>query len=215
MPPQGRQLKNWCFTDWPTEDNDDWPTYNDADMSYMVVGREICPDTGKVHWQGYVQLRTQKRLHQVKEYFSDKVHLEGAKGKPEQAAAYCKKDGNWQEHGTISKPGKRSDLKVAKALMDSGADLTQIAHECFGVYCRYPKAVADYIQSKLPSDRTVFTKEYCTILWGDPGSGKSRTAYMCDDYQVLRYDPKSGFFDAPWDGSKRVIIDDVSPGYLS
>jgi len=208
---RGKMLKNWCFTDWPTDDNDDWPLYNDADMAYMVVGKEICPDTQKQHWQGFVQLRTRQRMSTVKKYFSEKVHLEATNGTPEQAAAYCKKDGNFQEHGTIVTQGKRSDISNAKSLLDSGATITQVADECFGVFLRYSRALVEYQQLKLPTDRTVFTKNYCTILWGDTGSGKSRTAYNCDSFQVIKYDPVGRFFSAPWDGSRRVIIDDVCP----
>ncbi len=47
------------------------------------------------------------------------------------------------------------------------------------------------------------------ILWGPTGSGKTRTALDCDDVQVITYDPKGGFFAPPWDGSRRVVIDEI------
>jgi len=83
------------------------------------------------------------------------------------------------------------------------------------VFCRYPNAIKEYIQLKLPTDRTNVTKNYCTILWGDTRSGKSRTATNCDSFQNIQYNYKSGFFSTPWDGSKRVVIDDVVPATFS
>lgn len=209
------QKRHWCVTDWPTEDNDDIPTFNDADMKYLIVGRETCPDTGKQHFQCYVQFRKSIRLTTAKKYFSDKAHLEPAMGTPEQASEYCKKEGNFSEFGELDKPGKRNDLLAAKTFIDSGATSVQVASEYFAVAARHYKFFDYYKQLKLPTDRTVFDKSYCTILWGDPGSGKSRTAYACDSYQVLQYDPRSRFWSAAWDGSKRIIVDDVCPATFS
>lgn len=209
------QKRHWCVTDWPTEDNDDIPTYNDADMNYLIVGKETCPETGKQHFQCYVQFRKSLRMTQAKKYFSDKAHLEPSMGTPEQASEYCKKEGNFSEFGEIAKAGKRNDLLAAKAFIDSGATCVQVASEFFSVAARHYKFFDYYKQLKLPTDRTVFDKSYCTILWGDPGSGKSRTAYACDSYQVLQYDPKSRFWSSAWDGSKRIIVDDVCPATFS
>jgi len=210
MPSAGPRKMHWCITDWPTEEATNEPQFNANDMNYLIYGNETS-EAGVQHWQGYVQFKKAIARNKVKSYFSNATHCEPAMGSPQQASDYCKKDGDFKEFGTISKPGKRNDLLMAKDMMDKGASVTQVADECFGVFCRYTKAINEYVQLKLPSDRTCFTKDYCTILWGDPGSGKSRTAYNCDSYQVLQYDPKSRFFSAPWDGSKRVIIDDVCP----
>jgi len=180
-------------------------------MNYLIYGKEVCPDTGNDHWQGYVQFKKATRFTTVKNCFSDKVHIEVSKGTPEQAIEYCKKDGNFKEFGTPSVKGKRNDLMVAKDMIDEGASVQQVANECFSATAKYYKFFDYYRQLKLPMDRTVTDKSYCTILWGDPGSGKSRTAYACDSYQVLQYNPRSGFWSAAWDGSKRIIIDDVCP----
>lgn len=204
------RLRNWCFTDWPTSEYPE-PSFDQNKMKYLVYGTETCPTTGEIHFQGYVQLKRQTVFNTVKDLFSDKVHIEAAMGTPQQAADYCKKDGNFKEFGTMVAERQRSDLLGAKALLDAGATISKVADLYFGVYVRYSRSLVEYAQLKLPRNRTVVDKSYCTILWGDPGSGKSRTAYACDSYQVLQYNPRSGFWSAPWDGSKRIIIDDVSP----
>jgi len=211
MPSVGPRKMHWCFTDWPNEEETYTPTFIDKDMNYLIYGNETCPDTGKKHFQGYVQFKKAYALSSVKKYFSDKVHAEPAKGTPDQASTYCKKEGDFKEFGTMQCPGKRNDLMRVKELLDSGTAVPAVIKECFTVASRNYKFIEYYHQQCLPDDRTCFTKDYCTILWGDPGSGKSRTAYNCDSYQVLQYDPKSRFFSASWDGSKRVIIDDVCP----
>lgn len=205
-----QRVRYWCFTDWPTEEYPE-PSFDNIKMQYLIYGKEICPETEKEHWQGYVQFKKATRFNTVKDCFSDKVHIEVSKGTPEQAIEYCKKDGNFKEFGEPSVKGKRNDLLAAKAMIDEGASVQQVADECFSATAKYYKFFEYYRQLKLPTDRTVFTKEYCTILWGDPGSGKSRTAYNCDSFQVLQYNPRTQFFSAAWDGSKRVIIDDVCP----
>lgn len=224
--PQVQRVRYWCFTDWPPEDSfaftrgdpdpeksEGLPKFIEADMNYMIYGLETCPTTHKDHFQGYVQFKKAMTMTAIKSknYFSNKVHLEVSKGTPEQAAEYCKKEGNYIEDGVLQAKGKRNDLMAAKEMIDEGASIVAVANECFNATAKYYKFFEYYRQLKLPTDRTVFDKSYCTILWGDPGSGKSRTAYACDSYQVLQYNPRSGFWSAAWDGSHRIIIDDVCP----
>jgi len=209
------RVRSWCFTEFPSEDNEqsNEPSYDQQSMNYLVYGKETCPTTGKQHWQGFVQLKKATTRSATKsKFFSDGCHLEPMRGTPEQAANYCKKEGDFQEFGELSVQGKRKDLEVAKELIEGGAKIETVAKECFGVFCRYPKAISEYVQMQQPRNRSVpdDPKKSITILWGDAGSGKSRTATNCDDYQVIQYNPKSTFFSTAWDGSKRVIFDDVS-----
>lgn len=210
--------KNFAVTDWPT-DNTGWdtnvPEYKEEDMHYLIIGRETAPETGRKHFQIYVQFKKKISYGKAKSYFSTTAHVEAAKGNPKSNIEYCNKSGDFSEFGIpVAAQGKRNDIAQAKSILDSGGSLTNVADECFGVFLRYESGLLKYQQLKLPTDRTNFTSNHITILWGDAGSGKSRTATHCDSVQVLQYNPVSTFWSAPWDGSKRVVIDDLDAGTM-
>ena len=97
MPSTLPKAKNWCFTQNNIHDK---PVFSDS-MQYLVFGKEVAPSTGRLHWQGYVQFRTQQRLSAVKKMFVG-AHLEIQRGSAEEASNYCKKDGEFEEFGEIS-----------------------------------------------------------------------------------------------------------------
>lgn len=121
------QTKAWCFTSYETEE----PPYLDS-MTYLIAGRETCPDTGNKHWQCYTELKTKQRLSFFKkdDYYKH-VHLEPRKGTALEASDYCKKeDPNPIIHGNISKgAGARSDIEEAVQALNAGMTLTQLMIE--------------------------------------------------------------------------------------
>lgn len=98
--------RSYCFTAWKK------PIYTDAPVRYIVVGEEICPTTGKLHYQGYVEFTRSVRMNAVKKYFSDNtMHLEKRKGSREQARCYCMKDKKYTEVGTFDRKKKAEPYK--------------------------------------------------------------------------------------------------------
>ncbi len=67
-----------------------------SQIRYIVIGKEV-GENGTPHLQGFVQMKVRKRTNPMKEIIGQRAHLEKRRGKPEQAADYCKKDGNWQQ----------------------------------------------------------------------------------------------------------------------
>lgn len=86
------QLRNWCFTSYNlTIWNANWQ-FPAEKMRYCVFQFEMCPKTGKVHAQGYLEVLSPMRMGGVKKLTGDNtMHLEGRKGTPEQARHYCMK----------------------------------------------------------------------------------------------------------------------------
>lgn len=57
-----------------------------------LYGKEICPTTGRTHFQGFMHLKKAMRITELK--LIGKPHLEACKGTEEQNVKYCSKDGN-------------------------------------------------------------------------------------------------------------------------
>lgn len=102
----------WHF--WAPEQLD----WDESIVRYVICGLESCPDTGRYHWQGYIELRAPVGMQRVKEELScDWCHLEERRGSQSEAIEYCRKsdtgetheDGNKVlfEYGTAAEDGKR------------------------------------------------------------------------------------------------------------
>jgi len=87
VPKMGR---SWCLTFYNEEDVHRLDGMKD--VRALVVGREICPTTKRVHWQSYVRFEAPKRFSWWKNQFPT-VHVELRKGSEQEAADYCREDG--------------------------------------------------------------------------------------------------------------------------
>lgn len=67
---------------------------------YWICGKEVCPDTGRPHLQGYLYLKNPVTWRHVAESLFRKLgHIESAKGDSAQNFAYCSKGGDYEEFG--------------------------------------------------------------------------------------------------------------------
>lgn len=169
----------------------DWPG-----LTYFVSGLEICPTTGRRHKQFYAEFRTQKKFTTIKRRYPQ-LHFEARHGTAEQAAAYCKKDGDYQEFGSLSTPGVRLRLDELKNSILAGEvtmDDILVAHpNMFHQYGRTLRALEDYYL------RGVHRTWMTTAIWycGPTGVGKSHRAfegYSPETHYVYPYDSRW------WDG---------------
>lgn len=107
--------RSWTFTIF----NILWDIKNlqDERIKCAVVQKEKCPDSGREHFQGYLQLLAPSRLNAVKKILNeDTAHLEVRKGTPQQAWDYCTKeesrvDGPWTFGDRPAGQGKRCVTK--------------------------------------------------------------------------------------------------------
>lgn len=105
------QAKRWCFTLNNYTAAEERHILDNVDSyDYLIVGKEE-GESGTPHLQGFVIFKQRLRLANVKLLIGNRCHIEHTKGTPQQASDYCKKDGDFAEHGTLPSPGKRNDFE--------------------------------------------------------------------------------------------------------
>ncbi len=92
-------------------------------FDYLVWQREVCPDSGREHVQGYVKLPRLLRRNQVTDLVGPANYLV-ARGSPLSNKTYCTKEDSRKrgcephERGVIPPPqGARNDLQPAVELL--------------------------------------------------------------------------------------------------
>lgn len=147
-------FRNVCFTAWCTDRNlfEQVPEY----VRYAVYQREIAPETGKKHLQGYAEFDNGIRMPRIKTWLGNDVHLERRKGTRDQARNYCMKaesrddtDGSGPfEHGTFGdgNQGKRTDIDDAVDYAIKHG-LTACAQEFPGTYAKFFKGIAAVVNA--------------------------------------------------------------------
>lgn len=127
MPPLSidRRVRGFTFThnNYTDADQDRYRAEGDSDrITYLVFGREVA-ETGTPHLQGYVYFKIPTRFSTVCNRFPG-AHIEIARDQ-RAAAAYCKKDDDFEEFGSnkaISVQGQRNDFEAFKEWLEDQED---------------------------------------------------------------------------------------------
>jgi len=210
MPPApgDNASRYWCFT-LNNYTDEDQARLRAVDCTYLIFGREV-GEQGTPHLQGFVITHTRIRLAQVKVLLgTDRVHVEKARGSPEQADDYCKKDGDFECIGTPPARRKRTRDELAVEFRDAirggGAGaLVGWADANPGVYAfSGHNLVRNHQSTIIPVRRENVT---CTWIVGPSGSGKSHAAW--EKYpDAFSKEPRHKWWSG-YLGEKHVIIDD-------
>lgn len=162
MPGNNSQARRWCFTinNWTPPDVARLVALAATDTcSYLVFGRETGV-SGTPHLQGFVVFTTPFRFTRAKEAIGLTAHVEVTRGTTDQAATYCKKDGDYEEYGEIaSNQGKRTDWeRYREYVVELGRVPTErelCASPFLGLYARYNKKLFLIARSLLPPPNLV------------------------------------------------------------
>ena len=209
---------------------------------YLVFGRER-GDSGTPHLQGFFVVANPVSLSQSKTLLNNyRCHLEIARGTPQQAADYCKKDGDFEEFGELPQQGKRSDWdRFKEFVVDLGREPTTreiIAHNT-SLWSRYSTACAEVAKAVLEppqltstEPRLGFQTHVVGRIGGTPNprtidfivdsEGNSGKSWICqyaltrwpDDVQVLSIGKRD---DTAYmiDASKKIFLFDVPRGQMA
>lgn len=147
--------RRWCFTlnNYDEAELDTLRTSlsKKEEVRYAIFGFEI-GEEGTAHLQGYVSFTKNKRLKGAKRLVGDRAHVEMAKGSEEQNYVYCSKEGKFEEFGSRSKGGVRTDLDRFKEAVKSGTlDKKTLREEHSEVAAKYPRFFDNYVtDNKVP-----------------------------------------------------------------
>lgn len=209
MPGIGTQRsKDWCFTINNYTEEEERLTcalVENGHASYAVIGKER-GEEGTPHLQGFFQLLARVRLASVKAIPGlGRAHLEARRGTPQEASEYCKKEGDFEEYGTIAGQGKRKDLSAVKKAIDEGAGVEELWENHFGAMVRYEGAFKRYRALHRRRDPNIPIE--ILVLWGPTGTGKSRFPRLINPELFSLPDITLQWFDG-YDGQETVLIDD-------
>ena len=205
MPAQ--QYRHVCFTSF----EDDEPKWDSNKCSYLVYGREICPDTGKRHYQGYCEFTKRVTLKSIQQLFP-RAHIERRNGSVDQAISYCKKDGIFKEFGSRSNQGARTDLReISNSIATGTMSLHDVALAAPQLFVQYGRGFQQ-LHSITNRARTNRWRDVrINIVWGSTGTGKTREwfdTYGHDGYR-FQYCGDREYWDGYY-GEKNVLLDEFA-----
>ncbi len=218
------QLKNICYTYFQ-----EYSILNAAKLQAIwkekyscgrsIFQHETCPNTGRGHWQGYVELPRGVRISTLQKLLPG-IHAEKRKGKALQAWNYCcKEESRTAEtlpsiYGSVPEntgQGYRSDLFAATALITEGKSMREVAVSDPVLFVKYHRGLSAY-RTEIGAGERRNWKPKVLILWGPPGSGKTRSVYDNHEFNQI-YEvstPRSGsevWFDG-YSGQEILLVDD-------
>jgi len=216
---RGPQERFWCFTWYPefleetkTYDLEDKPQWEEKTMGFLVFQLEICPETKRPHYQGYVEFLTKQSRKATQNIFQyEGLHLEKRLGTGEQARAYCMKPdsavpGSGQEYGKLAPgQGKRVDIDTMGAMIRDGMTPKQVAHELPGMFIKYERGIRSLssITAKGYSG-----KRLTTLLYGPSGAGKSYIANLLFEGSCWTHQGGQGSWFDGYNNERVLILSD-------
>lgn len=198
------QSRNWCFTDFKLND---WKSLDMEKIRYICVGEETCPDTKRVHLQGWIQFYNKRTLGGVQRLTFKGPHFESCKGSEYDNEKYCTKDGKYWSKGNFITQGNRTDLTKFKEILEDGGSLADLMDKDLNLYCRYRNGLRDYAAVCAKRQRRKYRGSLkVKVLSGPTGVGK--TSRIINDPEVF---PINGdqlkWFDG-YEGEKKLLIDE-------
>jgi len=175
-------------------------------LKYVVCGKEVAPTTGTPHIQGFLVTTKKSRVAAVARIIP-RGFIQIARGKATVAAEYCKKDGDYEEYGTIVDPGtmekNRWDDAYAAAKEGRFEDIPKdIMIRHLG---NIKRIFAD--AQMVPASVATLDNQW---FYGPTGTGKSLTARTENPGYYIKNKNKW------WDGYRSqpcVIIEEWDPHY--
>lgn len=209
-----QRSRGWCLTINNHTEDDELLCFDVAhSCRYCVFGREI-GESGTSHLQGYIYFDTLKSFDQVKLLFPT-AHIEKQRGTCKQASDYCKKDGDFFEHGELplsdQDKGERGKQAIAERWeLAKAGRFDELPPECIKTY--------EYIHAKYAEVNDLDGDLDNWWIWGESGCGKNSFVHGNPKYHVAPRWPKEEIYikdiNKWWDAYMHqpiVVIHDIDP----
>lgn len=162
---------------------------------------------GTPHLQGWLYSDLKRSIPQLKNVPGlSRAHFEACKGTIEQNIAYCSKEGDYSQYGSIPSQGKRIDLEAVVELVRAGKRAQDVAVECPMQFIKFHRGIERLIGMHMPprSEKTLVS-----WYWGSTGTGKSKEAFALGAAAATMYtkDPINKWWDG-YEQQEVVIVDD-------
>lgn len=196
-----KRSRNWTFT-WnnPSKLGAEIVSIFDEEVkkgriSYFIFQKEIAPETGTPHFQGYVQFGQAQRFSALKKLLSSEVHLEIANGSPSQNEAYCSKVesrapgsddevGPWSGGKKREDQGRRNDIEGYMDAIIGGATDLELLENHKKEFAKYHKVINVVRRIKMGNKRE---PPVVVLFTGYPGCGKTHSAVQYAEKRGLDY----------------------------
>lgn len=216
-PPRAR---TWIITSFNTKKYKLWKSMNldDVGIRWFNYQLEVCPTTGKLHVQGYVEFYQPVRPKQVQKYLRErKCACFVRKGTREQCRDYCMKENTpwydvnypeWVKHGyrkegTMSVSlgvyhqdrGARNDVHMMTDKIKAGASEREVFQECPTTYIKMSTGVKRAIGLVSMDRKGQHIPNFNVyVLYGPSRCGKTR-------YALDKHGPDN-VYEPIWNGTK-------------
>lgn len=222
--PAGPRYNRWSFTVNLSLDehaNDDglghhWepPAVRIDGFRFLIAGLEVCPDTGRLHWQCYCEVYEKSSMKSVKRALRcGWAHLESSYAAGDLNVEYCSKDAidvvTWGVAAGCK--GARTDIALLTQAIKANKSEFDVWNEFSEMYLKYHKGVQAAIA--LEAHRHVEEQRpvKCWLRWGVTGSGKTHKFFA---KAPGLYNKPLGAKDVGWwdnyVGQEFILLDDFS-----
>ena len=122
------KFRGWCFTlnNYTPTDEENIQNVIASFARYIVYGREVAPETGTPHLQGYVYFHNQRQRKAVARLLP-RARLDVANGSGKQNRDYCTKEGDFYEHGEMPVDKAEARMRGGQANAARYANAVQLA----------------------------------------------------------------------------------------
>lgn len=220
---QRGRTRNWMWTlNNPTEEERSYFTGLQTPprgIQYLIFQEERAPDTGTIHFQGYLETPNTIRMSWLKNNFNSRAHYDIRRGTQEEAIAYCSKEESRVEGGLSRELGQKSGpTSAAEKKRQRIETLDNIRHKRVKLADVETELLLN--QGFLSAARHLTSTmlgpyrddlEIVTIV-GGTGIGKSYCAYQIGGANIVTYQGNGWFGGADTEGD--VLLFDEFTGQV-
>ncbi len=183
-------------------------TFDKTIVRYVLYQREICPETKREHFQGYIEFFDNYRRGQVINVLGA-CHLEPRYASRTAAREYCRKALGALPNTQVEFGQWRVDITRKRKLSDMltcNMSLNDLIQESPVDYVRYHRGLHRLYFRRSAERAKVFRKVTVDVLVGPTGCGKTRRAL--EEPDVFKLPLSKNLWFNGYQGEKCLVIDD-------